>query len=281
MSIFKRRSLLGLWALVLIVFAMLLMYFDQQTNDLNRVRASLAMLITPLEYAVNLPVSALDWLSGGLTSRHTLLQQNKKLQTQLLLLQAKMQSLLLLEKENRDLRALLQSSKHVANKAVVAQIIATATDPFVHQITLNKGRKAGVYVGQPVIDASGIIGQVIHVSMFTARVLLLSAPRSAVPVIDNRSGIRAITIGTGTGDQLQLLHVAKTSDIKVGDELVTSGLGGRYPEDYPVAVVNKVQMLPGQAFAMITATPTAHLNEGRMLLLIWPTPKLEHKKRIG
>jgi rod shape-determining protein MreC len=138
-----------------------------------------------------------------------------------------------------------------------------------HQLVLDKGADASVYLGQPLIDARGLMGQVVEVSRFTSRVLLITDATHSVPVQVNRNGVRAIAEGTGSLDRLEIHHVAATTDIREGDLLVTSGLGQRFPIGYPVATVTGVERDPGQPFARIAARPTAALDRVRHVLLVF------------
>jgi rod shape-determining protein MreC len=145
-------------------------------------------------------------------------------------------------------------------------------DPFSQDIVINKGSQQGVVVGQPIVDAEGVMGQVVHVAPYTSTAMLITDPSHAIPVADNRNGLRAIAMGTGSADRLDIPHLPLNADIKEGDLLVTSGLGGRFPPGYPVAIVEKVERNPGQAFSDVTARPTAHLEQSREVLLVWTPP---------
>jgi len=140
---------------------------------------------------------------------------------------------------------------------MVAEVLEVASDPFHHYVVLNHGSRSGVFVGQPVVDAQGVVGQVVQVSEMTSRVLLLSDVSHGLPVRITRNDVRL---------------VAKSTDIRVGDLLVTSGLGNRFPEGYPVARVMEVLTEDGQSYARVTAQPLAALDRIRYVLLIWPSP---------
>jgi rod shape-determining protein MreC len=136
---------------------------------------------------------------------------------------------------------------------------------------LNKGASDGVFVGQPLIDADGLMGQVVEVSSDTARALLITDVTHSVPVQVNRNGVRAIAEGTGALGSLEIRNVSSNTDIQAGDLLVTSGLGGRFPEGYPVAVVKEVERDTGEAFARVVAVPSAALDRTRHVLLVFTT----------
>ncbi len=216
------------------------------------------------------PLQLLGWLDSSITSHESLLQENTNLRAEQILLRAQVQQLISLEKENKQLRALLQSSPRAQGKVVAAQLLAVDTDPFSQEVILDRGSRVGVFVGQPVLDANGVMGQIIKVGPLTSLVLLLTDTRSAIPVQVSSNGTRAIAKGTGAVDSLELLNIPKTTQIKSGDLLVTSGLGQRFPEGYPVGTVKSVISRPGNHFADITVTPAAHLNRSRLVLLVWP-----------
>ena len=183
--------------------------------------------------------------------------------------QGRMQKLAALTEQNVRLRELLNSSALVNEKVEVAELIGMDPNPFTHRIIINKGERDGVVLGQPVLDARGLMGQVVELMPYTSRVLLLTDTTHSIPVQVNRNGLRAIASGTGNPERLELRHVADTADIKVGDLLVSSGLGQRFPAGYPVATVKEVIHDSGQPFAIVRAVPTAALNRSRYLLLVF------------
>jgi len=197
-------------------------------------------------------------------------QQNKELLRQQLLMSERLQRFEHLRQENQRLRELLGSPVHMDSRKMVAEVMEVASDPFHHYVVINHGSRNGVFVGQPVVDAQGVVGQVVQVSELTARVLLLSDPKHGLPVRITRNDVRLIANGIGELDEIELRHVAKSTDIKVGDLLVTSGLGNRFPEGYPVARVISVSRDDGQSYLKVTAQPLAALDRIRYLLLIWP-----------
>lgn len=248
---------------------------DHRETYFGKIRSTLSVVVAPVQYAVHWPLQVAGWVDSSISSHESLLKENAHLRVDQILLRAKVQKLISLEKENKKLRALLQSSPRAQGKVVAAQLLAVDTDPFNHQVILDKGTNAGVYVGQPVLDANGVMGQVMKVGPLTSLVLLLTDSRSAIPVQVNSNGTRAIARGTGAVDSLTLLNVPKTSKMKVGDLLVTSGLGQRFPEGYPVGIVKSMITKPGNHFAEITVTPSAHLNGSRLVLVVWPDPQTQ------
>ena len=217
------------------------MVLDHREHYLTPLRVGLNALVAPVQYLVDAPIKVVETLSSNFSAREALIAENTFLRAQQLLLQAKLQKLIALERDNNELRALLKSSPKVQGERIaVAQLLAVSTDPLTSELVIDKGLHAQIYEGQPVVDATGIVGQVMQVGAFTSRVLLITDIRSAVPVQDARSGVRGIIVGRGNLAKLALTHIAETVDVKVGDVLVSSGLGGHYPEGYPVGVVSLV-----------------------------------------
>lgn len=243
---------------------------DHQFNYFTRTRATLSFVVAPMQYLVDRPVEFIRWVQTSFTTQQGLLVENAQLRARQLLLYAKLQKVLALESENQQLRALLRSSENIHNKVTVAQLLAVDLAPYTQQIIIDKGEKDGVYVGQPVLDAYGVMGQVISVGPMNSRVLLITDPRSAIPVQNNRNGNRAIATGLGFDGVLELINVPITTDFRKGDYMVTSGLGGNYPPGYPVGIINNVKLSPGDRFVNLSVKPTAHVNQSRQVLLVWP-----------
>lgn len=197
-----------------------------------------------------------------------LLDENANLQRQHVYLQAQVQKLRSLEAENLELRELLQSAGDDVETFSEARLIHVDTDPINQQIVLNKGTAQGVEVGQPVIDAQGLVGVVLSTQAQTSRVLLLTDPGFAVPVQSVRSGERAIATGSGAGGELRLSYVPRTADFVEGDQLVTSGLGGRFPVGYPVGTITSIQHDASTRFTLIGVSPSAKLGQIRHVLLV-------------
>jgi len=227
-------------------------------------------MVYPLQFAVDLPRSTGVWIQETFSSRRELLEENTSLTARNLLLQAQLQKLTTLELENIRLRELLGSSYKVDEGVVVAEIMSVDMDPYNHKVIINRGKIHGVHAGQPLLDAKGVMGQVVHVGPLTSTAMLITDPSHAIPVQVNRNGLRSIAIGTGSINELKLPHAPNNADIRAGDQLVTSGFGGRFPPGYPVATVTAVQHDPGQLFASIRATPVSNLDRGREVLLVRP-----------
>jgi rod shape-determining protein MreC len=253
-----------------LVFSIGLMFSDYRYHYLDSVRSSFSLIVSPLQYAVDYPVRVVGWVQSLVSAKKALIDENMRLRYQQIILEAELQKLLVIQKENSQLKELLLTSSQADMRAMAAQILAVDTSNARQIVVLNKGNRDGVYAGQPVLDAKGVMGQVIDVGPMTSTVLLISDSKSAVPVRNNRTGERAILVGTNSLDQLSLINLPKTASIHPGDVLVTSGLGRRYPEGYPVGKVEKVKSLPGEDFVKVTVNPVALLNRNRLVLLIWP-----------
>ncbi len=236
---------------------------------LQAVESRLSALATPFYWLADVPYRIGDWSRHSLQDWSSLQTENESLRQEKLILTAQVAKMAALSAENARLRQLLNSAAHVDDSVLIAELVAVAPDPLRHIVVINKGADAGVYVGQAVIDGHGLVGQIIEVSRYFSRVLQISDTTHAVPIQVNRNGVRAIAEGTGLVDTLQLSHVASSTDIKVGDLLVTSGMGGGFPPGYPVAVVTEVAEGDGQPFLKVKAKPTAHLDQSRHLLLVF------------
>lgn len=259
----------------LVLLSIGLMTIDHREHHLDSVRGGLSVLVYPLQWLVDLPGSTGEWFRESLSTRRELQEENASLRTQQLLLNTQLQKLEALEAENRRLRALLDSSFQVGKRPMlIAGLLSVDMDPYRHQIELNKGTLDHLFEGQPLLDSRGMMGQLIHVGPFTSTAMLITDPSHAIPVQVNRNGLRTIALGTGTIDRLELPHIPDNADIRVGDLLVTSGLGGRFPPGYPVAEVIDVEQDPGRAFSHVTARPRALLDRSREVLVVWP-PELE------
>ncbi len=247
-------------------------------NRLDPVRKSVSSVLSPLQFVANVPGALLDWSAESLATRNMLAKQNKELLRQQLLMSERLQRFEHLRQENDRLRALLGSPVHMDSKKVVAEVMEVASDPYHQYVVLNHGAMSGVFVGQPVVDAQGVVGQVVQVSELTSRVLLISDVTHGIPVRVTRNDVRLVVKGTGVLDELELSYVSKSTDIRVGDLLVSSGLGNRFPEGYPVARVMSVVKDDGQSYASVIAQPLAALDRIRYLLLLWPDDSLTNEQ---
>lgn len=263
-----RIPALGLRTLVLIFIGMTLMYVDDQEDHLNTVRSGIGAAMYPLQVVVDAPVRFWSWMTESTASRNQLEIENARLRTEQLLTRARLQRLNALEAENERLRALLEARGRVRDDIRVAEILSIDTNPYGHSLTINVGTDDGVFEGQALVDADGVIGQVIRPGIMTSEGMLISDPGHALPVEVNRNGLRTIAKGTGENDKLTLLAVVNNADIEVGDLLVTSGLGGAFPAGYPVAIVETVTRIPQAPYAEVSARPSAALGQVREVMLV-------------
>lgn len=254
--------------MLLALLSVVLMTLDHRQNLLEPIRQGLSAVVHPVRLAASLPVELTGVASDQLTSRRELVEENARLRNQQLLYEARLQRLDALEVENIRLRDLLDSAYELEEPVLIAELVAVDLDPYTHLIQIDKGTGDGVYPGQPVIDAGGIIGQVDEAGPFSATVRLISDPSHAIPVQINRNGLRSIAVGNGNLQSLELTSLPNNADIREGDLLVTSGLGGRFPPGYPVGRISAVNIDPGQAFADVTVTPSGALNRIQEVLLI-------------
>lgn len=273
--LFNRSRLLGLRAVILLLFCVTLMIANYQIPFFAHVRSNLAVIVLPIQTMIDRPMQFFNWLSTSIATQQEVLGENARLRARQLLLEAKLQRLLAVESDNEQLRELLSSSSHLPGKTLIAQLLAVSSDPLNQQVTLDKGTQKGVFVGQPVLDAYGVMGQIVDVTPFTSQAMLISDTRSAIPVQNNRNGMRLVVAGMGYTDQLSLLNVPVTANVLVGDVLVTSGLGGKFPFGYPVGEVTSIQQNSGERFAVALVAPHAHLDKSRQVILLWPSEEQE------
>lgn len=273
--IFGRGPSLQLRLFLAILLSASLMLADSRLGAFANIRYLLNSAVAPLQYAANLPRELLDTLRGQLSSHQRLLIENKALKRDLLVMKSNVLLLDQLQQENQRLRNLLGSPFVRDERKMVAEVMAVDSDPYSYQVMIDKGRTDGVYEGQPVINDKGIVGQVSYVGAHNSRVLLLIDPTNAIPVQVVRNDIRVIATGGGHNNQILLEHVPSSTDIKKGDLLVSSGLGGRYPEGYPVARVTSFSFDNKRPFAQITAKSTVQFERLRYLLLVWPTDRVK------
>lgn len=272
-----RIPALGIRVIVLMLISILLMYFDQRQNHLDTVRKAIGVAVYPLQLVVDAPVRFWEWLGESTTSRNELQLEVGRLKAERLLTNARLQRLTALEAENARLRALLDARAKVRDQVRVAEIMAVDANPYEHNLVIDIGSRDGVYDGQAIVDADGVVGQVIATGLMTAQAVLISDTDHALPVEVNRNGLRTIAVGTGEIDRLDLPFLPNNADIRTGDLLVTSGLGGAFPAGYPVAVVDGVTRMPQEPFADVTAKPAAALDQVREVMLIWSAPTVEEQ----
>jgi len=259
---------------LLAILSISLMLLDARAHHLQHIRSGLTVLLSPIQLIAAVPVrlggAIMDFFRGDQPLREEL----ARLRTEQPLLLARTQRYDALEAENAHLRALLGTSALVADKAVAAELREVASEPFRRTLIIAKGEKDGLYIGQPVIDAYGIRGQVSEVGVLQSKAILITDPGHAIPVQVNRNGLRAIAFGTGAPDSVSIRYLTASADIKQGDLLISSGIGGSFPYGYPVAKVKTIINNPNDAFLDIIATPVALLGHDKEVLLIWPSQKV-------
>jgi rod shape-determining protein MreC len=257
-----------------IAFSLMLFLADSQLNLFASSRLYLNSLVSPIQYLADAPQKLSSAISENLLTRQALKERNQQLEKDNLFLKADRLLLTQLENENKQLRELLNSQRNFSYKRMIAEVMSLRSDPFTHQLLIDKGATDGVYLGQPVINEQGVVGQVSQVGSTTSRVLLIVDASHGIPVRVQRNDIVAIVHGSGAWNKLNLPFVQSNADLKEGDLLVTSGLGGRFPAGYPVAKISRFDYQEGALYADVTATPVALLDRSRYLLLLWNDHKL-------
>jgi rod shape-determining protein MreC len=260
---------MGTRFLLLAIVCIALMLLDQREQHLQRVRQALSVVVYPVRLLVDLPFSTWQSARSSFATREALVRDNALLRRERLEAEFRLQRLAALEMENARLRELLDSTARVGSRALIAEILSVDLDPYRQRFDLNRGLVDGVYVGQALIDARGVVGQIVRVGPLTAEAVLITDADHAVPVSVNRNGLRTIAVGTGDSQRLRLPYLTNNADIETGDLLVSSGLGGVFPAGYPVAHVVEGRLRPDQAFAEIIAEPASALDRDREVLLVW------------
>ncbi len=263
-----RNASPGLQALLLCVIAVILMALDHRFDYLTGARKTLAVVLYPVEFLVSAPFDLSRSLADSIATRSRLQAENARLREEALVQSARLQRMTAIEAENARLRALLDSTAKVGEDMLIAEIVSVDMNPFRNMIVINRGGQDGVYVGQPVLDADGVVGQIIRDRHWSAEAMLVTDIDHALPVELARNRLRTIAMGTGELDRLSLPFMPGNADVQEGDLLVTSGLGGKFPPGYPVATVIAVRSITGQPFLEIDAVPTAALNRIREVLLV-------------
>ncbi|QKJ85429.1 Cell shape-determining protein MreC [Paramixta manurensis] len=267
--IFSRGPSLQLRLFLAVIVAIGIIVADSHMGSFTRIRNYMDTAVSPFYFLSDGPQRVLDSISDSLASRQQLERENTALHRELFLKNSELLMLGQYKQENARLRELLGSPLRQDEHKMVTRVISTGTDPYTDQVVIDKGSLNGVYEGQPVISDKGVVGQVIAVGKVSSRVLLICDASHALPIQVLRNDIRVIAAGNGCTEDLQLEHLPGNTDIRVGDVLVTSGLGGRFPEGYPVAVVSSVKVDTQRAYTVIQARPTAGLQRLRYLLLLW------------
>ncbi len=254
---------------LLAALSLTIMVLDHRGNAvIDRIRQGASMIVYPLQIGVDKPFSVWRWTRQALASREALLEENARLKGELRNHDVRLQRMATLEAENARLRAMLDSSERVADRMLVAEILSVDPAPHRRRFTINRGVLNGVHAGQALLDADGVVGQIDTVDALTSHAVLISDSNHGLPVAVNRTGLRTMALGTGETGLLNLPYLTNSADIREGDLLVTTGLGGVFPPGYPVGRVTVVQRRPGQSFARVMARPSAGLDRGREVLVV-------------
>ena len=284
-QLFSSKPAGALRTLLLIAASVVLMVYDHRSGRLQQIHSALSTIVWPVQAVVDAPHALLFWAEEKLARHAALVSENATLKGELQQSAARLQQYSALEEENMRLRALLGATPRVTGRISVAQMLATDLDPFRHVVVIDEGSQEGVYPGQTLLDENGIVGQVTRADPFTSEVTLISDPSQAIQVEVNRTGLRTLAVGGAELEQLNLPYLTNAADVKVGDLLVSTGLGGHYPSGYPVAVVTRFERNPAEPFALANAHTAADLSHGREVLLYWPPAPLPEvsisKKQAG
>lgn len=271
----KNQNLPGLSPSLKLIMAVILSFSliisDSRSHWSADVRVYADTLFSPLYLIANTPYDLTFAFGEQLRTRSQLVDDNRHLHETLMLLKSELLKYGQLKHENTKLRALLESPLQSDSRVEVAEIMNVATDPFQQQIVINKGIENGVYAGQPIIGEDGIVGQVVSVANKMSRALLITDRNHSIPVRVVRNDFRAIATGTGKINELVLADLPRNIDMRVGDLLVSSGLGGKFPSGYPVARITEIVSDNGIGFAEVKARPLEKLSRLRYVLLMWPS----------
>jgi rod shape-determining protein MreC len=268
-TIFTRGPSFLLRLSIVVAFSIFLILGDSKFNIFASARVYLNSLVSPVQYIADVPQKLFQSVSENLMTRQELKNRNQQLEKDNLHLKADHLLHMQLQKENQQLRELLNSERNFTDKRMITEVMSLRSDPFTHQLLIDKGISDGVYVGQPVINEQGVVGQVSQVGSTTSRVLLIVDASHGIPVRVQRNDVTAMLHGSGAWDQLNVPFIQSNADLQEGDLLVTSGLGGRFPAGYPVATINRFSYEEGALYADVRATPIALLDRSRYLLLLW------------
>lgn len=250
--------------------AIALMIADHRGDHLDRVRSLIGIGISPVYHLIDLPGRTGRWLSEVFASRQSLLRDNRALHDEHLQLRAQIREVAVLQAENERLRQLLGATQQLSNETAVAELLSVDLDPFRHRVVIDRGSTTGVTRGQVLVDVSGVLGQIVDVSAFTAHAMLITDPAHALPVEVNRTAARAIAYGMGSTDALALPDLPQSIDLQLGDLVVTSGLGGRFPRGLAVGRIVNFTRPAGEPLAYATIEPAAAMDRSREVLLLTP-----------
>lgn len=254
--------------IVYLALAAVLMVLDQRNGWLWQLRSAASAVVEPVYRLAGLPAAGVRTLSVAFADRQQLTSQNQRLREDLLLANAKLNRMAAVAEQNERLRRLLDTQHSLKLNVQLARVIGVDLGAYRYQLTLNMGSRDGVEPGQPVIDAHGVMGQVKAVLPHTAVVMLITDPSHAIPVTIARTGLRTVAYGSRDGDQLNLPNLPLAADVRVGDKLLTSGIGGRFPPGFPVGRIDSVAPAATGMFQVALATPAADIDRSTDVLLL-------------
>src|ERR1700704_4459905 len=255
------------------LLALALIIVDKRYDHLGKIRRVLSIVAYPVQIAVASPFEGWDWFRESVSSREVLRADKTRLEAALRLAQFRLQPYEALEAESQRLRALRNSTAALTDRFVIGDVMDVDLGAFRERVLVDKGARDGVFVGQTVLDAGGVFGQVARVGELTSEVILLSDATHAIPVQVNRNGLRTIAVGTGDPGRLKLPYLSTSADVIAGDLLVTSGLGGGFPPGYPVGTIAEVKRDPAQSLAEVEVRPAAALDRSREGMFGWLAPE--------
>lgn len=272
--LFKRSSVFSWRFWFFMTLSFLLYFLDRNGNTIiQQCRYTLSIPVESLQFLANRPFEWIHQLGENFSAQEGLVAENQRLRTQKAELLVQFQQWDALTQENKKLHQLLNTQPQIDGKIVGAQIIRVNGWSGNQTMVVNKGHANGVFLGQIVLDAHGFLGEVIRVNWSDSIVLLLTDLKSAIPVEVVRTGERGIVAGTGELETLALNNLTKTANIKPGDQLVTSNLGGDLPAGYPVGMVRSVHRERSEMFAQVLVSPVAHVQQDTIVFLVWPNPE--------
>ena len=253
--------------------AIILMVADRRGQYVAMVRSYAQSLAGPAYWLAAAPVEAAKTIGAHARERSELASENAKLREEMLVLRARLSRLSALQDENTRLRLLLDVRQRLGLKAQLASLVDVDLDPFRQRIVIDRGARDGVHEGQAVMDEAGVLGQVLTAEPTRAFAILITDASHALPVTVARTGLRTIAYGSGETDTLKLPHIPFSADVREGDQLVTSGLGGRFPAGLPVGTIRKVTQGDAGTFALALATPAAGISRASQVLLLYDEPE--------
>jgi len=272
-TLFAEGAVSTLRLIVYLAVAIALMVLDHRGNYLESVRRVAGTVVEPVYRLASLPAQLARATRTAVVTQDQLASENRQLREQLLLAQARLNRLDALVAQNERLKSLLDAQKNLGLSVQLARLINVDLDPSRHRIVLDVGANQNVTVGQPVIDAQGVMGQIVEVLPNSSIAMLLSDATHAIPVVVERTGLRTIAYGSGDIDRLQLPNIPISADVRVGDKLLTSGLGGRFPAGFPVGEIRKVSPDRSGMFTAAEAQPAAALDRSAEVLLLRDQPQ--------